>query len=207
MTIVAGAVLTGWLGLSPAHAQTTGQVYQLTMSASGDYTHKVSSNVQTVASTPITTATMINTAMGRVYNATVPANQVLAVALFFPPDGGNPTGGIVVWDTAGHSNLVSIVDFGMIGGAIASKTGKGYIAMAGGINAVGGFSNGWLAVSGSATAANPESNTPTITAFKGSALQGELIGTNEDSFDLLITKGSLTLIGSLGNWIMPPAPE
>ena len=206
-----GLALAGVLGWSSAHAQSTGQVYQLTFSGSGVQQQNVSSNQQTVAKVTVTTANLINTALGLPVNNVVPTNQVLALILNFGSStNGEPNGNIVVWDTNSKTVLANFLTTQFAGGALASPkgasiSGSGYIAMMGTISKVGNFTDGWLATTGTATANNPNEEggaTPIIVKFSGSAVQGELIGNDGSSgFDILITKGKLTLSGQIGSII------
>ncbi|HTS19832.1 MAG TPA: hypothetical protein VMP11_19810 [Verrucomicrobiae bacterium] len=189
---------------SSVRAQSTGTIYQITFNGSVVKKQDVSTNHWVVAKDTFTTARLTNLARGRTPDSAVPANEVLALVVFFDSDASNPTGAITVYDTTGQSNLAVVVNLQSMFGVVDSLKGKGYINLVGTIPAVGLLSGGWFAVTGSSTAANP-TTAPRFTSFKGNAVQGEIAGNDgTKDFDILVTKGNLNLVRTLGTIIPPP---
>ena len=108
-----------------------------------------------------------------------------------------------MYDTTGHSSLATIANLGTVSGAVSSTKGTGYVAMAGGIETVGNLSGGWLAITAKIKATNPNT-TPNILTFASTALQGTIEGNDgSEDFEAIITKGKVSLVGSLGTLIAP----
>ena len=78
-TVVGAFCLLGW---STARAQSTGQVYQIKLT--GSLVHSADSGTNTiVVNDTVTTARLTNLARGRSPDSAVPANEALAVVMFF----------------------------------------------------------------------------------------------------------------------------
>jgi hypothetical protein len=186
------------LGIATSvHAQLTGQVYQITMAGGLLTTEEISPGTEVLVKDTFNTAAVINVARGRNAEAPVPANEKLAVVIVFNDP---PVGALVVYDSNAESILTEIARLD-IGGAIDSAKGKGFVAMAGGINSTGQFSGGWIAMSGKATVTG--FNTPAPQLSFSAAIQGVFRGSDgEDNFEVVVTKGKAAVVGRLGTVVL-----
>lgn len=203
ISLIASAVIgLALFGASSGHAQlTTGQVYEVSLNGSFVQTQAINENEDVVAKGSFTTANIINLALGRSTDATVPANEKLALVFIFA-ESGDPDAELVVFDTTGQSNLVVISTLDL-GGAVDSAKGRGIVAMAGAINETGNLTGGWIALTGKVTVNNatPDSQ---IAAFSASAVQGVLRGTdNLENFEVIFTKGKAAVVNNLGLVAIP----
>jgi hypothetical protein len=203
LAVITLASLMGW---TTASAQVVGKVYGVSMSGSLVESEEVAPEVDKLVKGAFTTQNIINVARGRSPEAATPANEKLAMELFFPNAEDNPVCLLAVFDTVGQSNLVVIAQF-MVSGAFDSEKGKGYIALVGTINSVGNFTGGWLSIIAKATL-NFSGNEPVLTAFSG-ALQGTFEGLDdeEDDFEVIAPKGKVALTGELGTTTLNDSNE
>jgi len=196
--LIAGIVYLG--GAQAGRAQLTGQVYQVSMSGSFVQSQTVNSNQEVVVKGSFISENIINVARGRSPDATVPANEKLALVVVFV-DSGDPICELIVYDSNTQSNLTTICEMDL-GGAIDSAKGKGAIAMAGSIDNVGGFTKGWIAMAGKSTITGMDTTAPQI-AFSG-AIQALLRGNDGEDFELVVTKGKARLLGTIGTLLIAP---
>lgn len=192
--------IVGLLGWSTAPAQTTGQVYEITVQASYVYSEPsaVDTNEDVLVRGMFNSAVIINAARGRNIAAQVPANEKLALVLVFGDD-VRTAGALIVYDTNGRSNLVTICEL-VVFGAFDTVKDAGFIAMVGEIGRAGALRGGWLALSGKARVEETIPTAPAL-AFKGNAVQGMVRGDNDD--ELIITKGRFATVGRLGTLVIP----
>ncbi|MCG3149617.1 MAG: hypothetical protein PCFJNLEI_03082 [Verrucomicrobiae bacterium] len=190
LAVIGIAVLT--LSTAAQAQVVTGQVYEISLAGSviGD---------DDASPVPfkdkVTTAALLNLARGRAPEASVPANEKLALELFFIGD-SEPVVLLAVFDTAGQSNLIVIAEL-MVRGVFEEVKGKGYLALAGGFDSAGWLGESWLAMTGKATI-NPDSSVQALVSFSG-ALQGAFEGNDgEGDFSIIITKGKVTLGAKIG---------
>ena len=139
----------------------------------------------------ITGNMLVNLAMGRAPTAPVPANQVLAARILC----GAGISALVVFDTTGSSNLVTIASTGSPPSAIAAGTKAEFVGLlnfqptGNSSNAVSG---GYLVISGKATVDTngcPTKITATVTGVLDGVFTDD-VGTKE--FEALIPKGSVS---------------
>jgi hypothetical protein len=197
------AMLAGVFSSAVAGVLPTGVVYELGVAGTVVFPQPVSEGTDVVVKVSFTANTLINIARGRAPTDAVPANEKLALELYFVGD-GSPIGQLAVYDTAGGSNLAVIADLD-VSGALATKTGKGIVAMSGGINETGGFTDGWVAMTGKATV-NEASLSPLV-AFSTTGVQGVLRGFDgENFFEVIISKAKAKVLGNIGS-VSPPVAK
>ncbi len=196
---VALALLTGAFSSTLAGVLPTGVAYELSVTGTIVFPETISGGTDVVAKVSFTGSSLINIARGRAPTNAVPANEKLALELFFD-NSGNPTGQLAVYDTAGGTNLAVIADLD-VSGALATKTGKGIVAMGGSVNEVGGFTGGWVAMTGKATV-NEGSLSPLV-AFSSTGVQGVLRGFDGETFEVIIAKAKAKVLGNIGS-VPPP---
>jgi len=195
-SLIVGA-LACFLGANAVHAVPPSglQLMQISLAGSLATTKSISSNVDVVVKKTLTTANIINLALG--YNPTnaVPANQVLVLAFVFA-DSGAPECALIVYDTTTHSNLVTIATLD-VGGAVDSVKGAGSVGAAGQLETAGAFTGGWIALMGKAKFDNT-GLTQKFISFSATAT-GIIRGNDGDDFEVALTKGSCKMLGTLPN--------
>jgi hypothetical protein len=201
----AACVAVTCLGVNNVRAQSTAQVYAVSLSGSLVSTEEVVTSGVTnevVVTQKFTTANLINLALGQNTTNAVPTNQVLALTILFQ-ESGDPLSSLIVYDTIGKTSLVTVAEGGGLAGAVDSVKGKGVVAIVGVIDTpVGNLTSGYLAATGKATLQNPNTN-PVVTAFSASAVQGRFVGNDGEDFDVIISKGKFSLTGQVGTLIIP----
>lgn len=199
--LVVMATVAGLFGVTGARAQSsTGQVLEIAFAGTLVQSVSVSESADIVAKFSATGAQIINIARGRNPLSLVPANEKLAIMLVFT-DQGNPSGQLVVFDTAEQVILTVIANID-VSGAIDSAHGKGIVAMNGSVTESGGFFGGWLAITGKATVDNASDSK--LVAFNSNAVQGVFRGFDgENFFELIVSKGKVKMLGKIGVVVIP----
>ena len=134
---------------------------------------------------------LVNLAMGRAPAAPVPANQVLAARIVC----GAGISTLVVFDTAGSSNLVTIASASGPPSTIAAGTKAEFVGLLefqSNGNLSNNISGGYLVISGKATIDTngcPTKVTATVTGVIDGVFTDD-VGTKE--FEALIPKGSIS---------------
>jgi hypothetical protein len=183
-----------------AHS-TTGQVYAILLSGSSVFPASVSSNQAVVGKSSITTANIIDLALGRSRSSPVTANEQLALIFAFS-DQQKPAVQLVAYSATGKTTLAVLAD--QLPGAetIDSVKGKGTSAIGGIINPVGNLTGGWLAMTGKIPVTDA-GGIPVITSCSASAVQGVIKGTDRQEFEAIMAKGKAIIADNLGHIVLP----
>lgn len=185
--ILAAVAIAGSAAVSRAQS-TTGQVYEITISAS------MLMQSGSISKQALTTQALLNEARGRSPDAVVPANEKLVLEFVFS-NSGNPQAALAVFDTTGHTNLTELGSMD-VKGIIDPVKHTGIAAVAGNVQS-GFITDGWLAFAGKITVQGSDAST-VITSFSASAVQGAMDGNDGSDFELIIQKGKVAIVGSLG---------
>ncbi len=196
---VAAALMLGVVCAS-AVPPVTNKAFQVTVKLSAVFEDEIATNKTVIGKTNVTTQNIIDLALGRSMSNSVPTNIVLAFVL----DCGDNNGAFAVIDTT--SNAVLTVLGAMTADGASATTGKGQASVltynwsTG--DSTNGFTGGWLAFTGT-TVSSPTNACPLL-SFSGKTGLGVLQGVNNgQEFKILIPKGSLTTVRSLGEVALP----
>lgn len=196
------ALAAGIANQAQAGEDVTTQVWSVDIVLSGVQGHEnTNDNSSAVAKVSANSALLVNAARNRPFSATVPTNEVLALGLSCQAEGGF----LMVWDTAGNSNLVTIAELQVdgVGARKANATkGKAVFTMVGSLASTEGsnyrINGGWLAFSGSApvdftSPCQPES-------LSANTIIGQFQGFDGEDFDVVVTKGKMKTLTHIGQF-------
>jgi hypothetical protein len=188
----------------------TNQAFQVDVKLKASYEDPISGKL--AKSPTITTASIINLALGRDAITLVPTNIVLAMIKNCSDD---TAGYIAVVDTASNNTILTPLGSLDADGSAASS-GKGVASLIASEWVSGNLTNAivvnWLAFGGSHLMTNPESNACPLVSFKSKTATGIVAGRDsslrnplnpEGEFKVTITGGSLKTVKPIGYVSMP----